>query len=451
MAKDKLLNIAIFQVGWATCIFGGSFWAVVFTLCALVSHGLFFINNKREWAVIGLFSVFGILIDSTLIHFDILKSGATFIPLWLVCLWVLLSMTLCHSLKWLQKYLLLSAVAAALLAPWSYWVGSQFVNIELIPSVMNLLILAAAWALIIPMGLSLAKKLLSTHVDSAKSSKKISSPLLGLLVISSSSLGLFTYSPSSMANVVYPHDAKYGLIDVVGTAYDSQGEIILYKEIHRVQGESKRTVHYVSPKDKIVAKKQVDYTNSLISPAYTQENFWSNEQVRVNWIENELYLSFTNIAKAYDDEIAPSAQTKEKTISIENVVIDAGFDHYIRANWQALVSGKKLDYQFAVASQLTTITMRIQQDLCAKKLDSIDYSDVICFKTEPDSLLLRWLLAPIELSYRLSDQQLLRFRGLGNITDKEGDLLKVDIRYDYSLRSGPSANVDSEIAYGAGK
>ena len=76
--------------------------------------------------------------------------------------------------------------------------------------------------------------------------------------------------------------------------------------------------------------------------------------------------------------------------------------------------------------------MRIQRKPCQSKLASINYDDTLCFKTQPDGLLFRLLLTPIELSYSRHTQQLLRFRGLGNIADKNGNLLKVDIRYNYT-------------------
>ncbi|ODS22770.1 hypothetical protein AB835_12350 [Candidatus Endobugula sertula] len=112
-------------------------------------------------------------------------------------------------------------------------------------------------------------------------------------------------------------------------------------------------------------------------------------------------------------------------------MIDAGFDHYIRAHWQALMAGKQLKYAFAVASRLKTMTMRIKRQPCQSTLLSLN-DETVCFKTQPDGLLLRLLLTPIELSYSHRTQQLLRFRGLGNIADKNGNLLDVDIRYDYT-------------------
>jgi hypothetical protein len=434
-SKKKLLNIALFQAGWFICIFAGSLWAVGATLLALLIHGFFFVKHAREWIVIVLFSALGIAIDSTLINFDILKSTSSLIPLWLICLWVFLSFTLCHSLQWLQDRLALSAVAAAVLGPWSYWAGSQFVDIQLTSLPISFLVLSLVWALVLPLGLFLARKLLSKPISNTKSKKKSLSPLLMLGLISASMVSFLPYSQSANAK---PIDAPAaGTSIVVGTAYDSEGEEILYKEIHTQTNALNRHVQYVSPQGNTIAKKNINYTNSLISPSYTLENYWANEKTYASWEESQLYLRFSHPPKANNessdtDEQAQEPTNKEKNFSIESVVIDAGFDHYIRENWQALMTGEQLKYTFAVASRLTTLDMRIQSKPCESTLSDMNSSDILCLRTQPNGFLFRLLLTPIELSYHRSTQQLLRFRGLGNIADKNGDLLNVDIRYNYT-------------------
>ena len=159
--RKKLLNLTIFQVGWLICIFCGSFWALATTLCALIIHGVFFVTHQNEWKVIAGFSCLGIVVDSGLVYGNILQTDSHLIPLWLACLWVLLSLTLCHSLQWLHYKPLLAAMLAAIIGPCCYWAGSQFVEIEFFPTFTNLVTLSLVWMLIMPSGLILARHLSS--------------------------------------------------------------------------------------------------------------------------------------------------------------------------------------------------------------------------------------------------------------------------------------------------
>lgn len=301
LSKKKLLNITIFQVGWFVCIFSGSLWAICFTLLVLVIHGVFFVKNSREWMVILLFSSLGISIDSTLIYFELLKATSPIIPLWLVCLWVLLSLTLCHGLQWLQNRLLLSAVAAAVIGPWSYWAGSQFVDIQLTTLPTSLPVLALLWALVMPLGLYLARRLCFKPVDGRKSSKNTLVLLLVLALINASGLVFLPFSHLVNAE---PIDQRFmgedtidtGIVEVVGTAYDFKGKRILYKEIHTLINPLNRHVLYISPQSKTIAQKNINYENSLISPTYTQENYWAHEKTHANWGKNQLYLSFSHLS-----------------------------------------------------------------------------------------------------------------------------------------------------------
>ena len=255
-------------------------------------------------------------------------------------------------------------------------------------------------------------------------------------------LNLLFFTPFSKAETHLQNNNSTGDILVIGTAYDTNGKKLLYKEIHRTQKLGYRSVDYISPQGEIIAKKKLNYTDSLISPSYTQENYWSKEKSHSSWKNGKLYLRFETTSAAIStgenylieegNSQNTSYQKKEKVISIENVVIDAGFDHYIRKHWQALIAGETLHYQFAVASQLTTISMRIQRAPCSKILQGINKTDVACFKSQATGLFLRWFLSPIELSYDINSQRLLRFYGLGNVADSTGSLLKVDIHYDYS-------------------
>jgi hypothetical protein len=151
-----LLNVVIFQVGWAVCILGGNKIAVIYTLFALVIHAALFLKGSREAWVIVVFTFVGSGWDTLLMHAGVLSFAvdSLFIPPWLLCLWLLFSCTLNHSLAWLKNKLLISALLGGVLAPLSYLAGIKLgVASFVMPLFTSLGIIAIAWALFIPLGL----------------------------------------------------------------------------------------------------------------------------------------------------------------------------------------------------------------------------------------------------------------------------------------------------------
>jgi hypothetical protein len=433
----KIVNALLFQAGWFGCVLGGNAIAAASLLIILLIHAIFFVNTSREWLVVFTFSLTGILIDSALVYLGILQTSTVFAPLWLMCLWVILSITLCHSLSWLQYRLPLASVISAVAGPFSYWAGTQVVDVSLQPFPEALFILAAIWAALLPAGLFLARKLTSNglirgpenkiSVSKAGSSQIAAIFPVALLIFTLANPLLF----SPKANAI--QSATTDDIQVIGTAYDLMGEKVLYKELHSITQGPGRHVRYVSPDGETLAKKDVDYSRSATGPNFRQENYWANEISQAQWDGNHLILGFglveptnTTTTGGIEDNTI-----KQKTLSVDQVVIDAGFDNFIREHWQTLLAGQLVRYEFAFASNLTTLRMRIQLDSCNDKIKDIDYSQTVCFKTEPDNLVFRLLSPPIELTYQRDTQRLQRYRGRGNITNNQGKTLDVDIRYEY--------------------
>lgn len=154
--RYMLLNMGIFQLGWAVCILAGNIAAVVYTLIALFIHCRFFIKSQIEVFIIFAFAVLGIAWDSILNNFGVLSfSGApALVPVWLACLWLLFACTLNHSLAWLKNKLLLASAMGAIAAPLSYLAGIKLgAATTLTPLMASMLVIALGWMLILPLGL----------------------------------------------------------------------------------------------------------------------------------------------------------------------------------------------------------------------------------------------------------------------------------------------------------
>ncbi len=155
---DKLINLLLFNLGWFYCVLGGNVLALVYTLAAVTLHALFFVRDKREWLLIGAFSFIGICVDSALLFTGVFLSPHMIAPLWLICLWVLLSMTLCHCLSWMQDKLLILGLLSGISAPMTYWFGSRFVDISLNFSLVSGVLFCSFWAILLPLSVYAAKR-----------------------------------------------------------------------------------------------------------------------------------------------------------------------------------------------------------------------------------------------------------------------------------------------------
>ena len=210
--------------------------------------------------------------------------------------------------------------------------------------------------------------------------------------------------------------------EVVGEAYDLESGELLYRETHCVsQDRLERKVLYRDGDDRLIAIKKLDYRSGAMTPSFEQHNLYSSESIEVAMSDRDLTMTVRDATRE-----APLKTASARAGEQAPLVIDAGFDPFIRANWDSLVKGEKLEFQFPVADRTDLVQLRLRSQSC-----SYDSQNQQCFRLELANWLLRMLVAPVELGYDAEARQLSRYRGLSNIGDENGDGQVVDIRYDY--------------------
>lgn len=185
---------------------------------------------------------------------------------------------------------------------------------------------------------------------------------------------------------------------VIGTAVELGTGQFLYTEAHAcTEDESDCVVEYHDPEAQLIARKTIDFSTSLNAP---------------NVVMNDLRL---------DTQLTATPQPQE------DLVVDAGFDHYVRSQWDALAAGKRVKFSFQVLGVDTVLTMRASQQAAASCAPS-----QLCLLVEVNSWLLGLLADPIELTYDRQTRRLLEFRGLSNIKSARGESQQVVISYQYT-------------------
>lgn len=228
-----------------------------------------------------------------------------------------------------------------------------------------------------------------------------------------SGLLLFTLTGSVSAN-------KIG--ETLGLAYDLENGELLYRETHCLSADGKEhDVIYQDADDNLIARKLLDYSSGRTTPSFVQHNFYSRESIEVALDQGTVSMAVVDKDKRGVGEttlVEPSAGSP--------VVIDAGFDGFVREHWDHLVAGNSREFQFPFADRASLVELRIQPLAC-----NYDTQSDQCFRLDMANWLWRILVAPIELGYDAETRKLTRYRGLSNIGDGKGNGLVVDIRYSH--------------------
>lgn len=210
---------------------------------------------------------------------------------------------------------------------------------------------------------------------------------------------------------------------IVGEAYRLDSGELWYREKHYFrQGGLEHEVKYVDADGQPVARKLIDYRSGLTSPGFSQQGSSYSDYYAASWQSPEqLLLQYRE----------PSSDMQQGVVEVRQpLVVDAGFDHFIRQHWEALVAGEKLTFNFAAPSRQQLVKLFVARMDC----DLAD-ANTVCFRATLDNLILRWFVTPIEVVYAADSRLLQRYVGLANIADEQGVNHKVDIRYQYPAAS----------------
>ncbi len=191
----------------------------------------------------------------------------------------------------------------------------------------------------------------------------------------------------------------------VGEARTPEGGLI-YEEHHLVRyaGETplERLVMYRCPDGQAFARKQVDYRDPLYAPTFRMDD------VRFGYAEG--FGDGKDRGEAFFRPGASAAEQRDAVRAGETLVVDAGFDEFVRARWDALQRGESVRLEFLVPSRLAAYRFSV------KKLRSEDlYGERASVFRLALTGVLGWFADAIDVSYRERDQRLMRFEGLTNI------------------------------------
>jgi hypothetical protein len=105
-------------------------------------------------------------------------------------------------------------------------------------------------------------------------------------------------------------------------------------------------------------------------------------------------------------------------------VFDAGFDYFVRENFDRICAGNNLSFYFAVPVELDYFRFRVSRQ---------ETGELCRINLELDNFILRQLVKPIKIWYDTRERRLRKYEGISNINGPDGKSLKVRIVFNYAV------------------
>ena len=197
---------------------------------------------------------------------------------------------------------------------------------------------------------------------------------------------------------------------------------MLYGENHVLHYQdgrlSERVVLYTCPDGTPFARKTSTYANPL-APDFLLEDMTNGvrEGVRAGDRPGSPRSIFFRASQGELEKSAPLPALNE-------LVIDSGFDEFIRRNWDALVASGSLPLQFLVPSRLEAMSFRLQH--LRNGIEEGVPTEVFRLKLQG---IAGWIAPSIDVSYSERDHVLVRYEGMSNLRDNGGENFRVDITF----------------------
>ncbi|OAX88052.1 hypothetical protein A7D16_13225 [Xanthomonas nasturtii] len=207
---------------------------------------------------------------------------------------------------------------------------------------------------------------------------------------------------------------------VDGDAFDGDSGALRYRESHWLLDDGGRLVLYRCVDGRPFARKQVDGGGASPDFSLIDGRDGYREGVRQRDGVREMF------------QLAPGKPERRTTLppSAGARVIDAGFDAYLRKQWDAVASApQKVD--FVLPSLQKQLAFRVE------RVD--DTAGQRRFRIGLDA----WYGAAVpslEVRYSIADKRLLEFRGVGNLRDERGRYPHVRIVFPDTAARAASAD-----------
>jgi hypothetical protein len=220
-----------------------------------------------------------------------------------------------------------------------------------------------------------------------------------------------------------------------GTAVDADDGRVLYRESHFVALEGERVA------ERLVLYRCADgtpFARKRVAPLF--DSPWLPEfdmtDARLGYREG--LAANGESVQVFVQEAGEKSVERETLAEVPpDLVGDAGFDSFVRDNWEKLVAGETLRFNFLVPSRLGYLAFKVRQI----GEERIGDRPVRVFRLALGGLI-GLIVSGIDVAYDAESRILMRFEGLSNIRDIDGEnhVARIDFPADARRdEPGPAA------------
>jgi len=240
----------------------------------------------------------------------------------------------------------------------------------------------------------------------------------------------------SGVQTVYANNTDFGnqpdssTLWATGTAWAPDKSRVLYQEFHYAEDPAldlPTRVQYRTPDGELFAEKSMDYSSILTAPQIRQIDYRNSARIETRPLTDVRPPSIEIGFQPHDSNRFVQAKVPLR----DDLVVDAGFDPFIRANWDRLTAGRAVSAHFLVPARQDTV--RVNLSSTDQRNCSAVQAALSCFVIRPAGLLrvVGFLVDPIYIGYEQDSRRLAMFSGLSNLRDDAGEPQNVLITYEY--------------------
>jgi hypothetical protein len=236
-----------------------------------------------------------------------------------------------------------------------------------------------------------------------------------------------------LASAVAAADAPL-VASFAGEAFGTDGRL-RYVESHAFEATPsgvRQVTIYRDPGGRQIGRMEADYGTYRFAPEYRMVDLRHDTEEIVRRDGSQVHV-----------EVRRGDRVRSKTLQLSGereLIVGPGFNEFIKANWDTLLSGRTLVCDFVVPSRLQAVAFRIRHTPDGQS--SRGYR----FTVSVDNAFLRLLAPELVVEYDRQTRALLAYDGLSNVNDERNKSQTVAIRFPAvdPMRSAASAPSGSQ-------
>lgn len=176
------------------------------------------------------------------------------------------------------------------------------------------------------------------------------------------------------------------------------------------QGEGELlTSTYKGPEGEILYVERVTLSGSRIQKLEVEQK-QLNQTALVEVKDGKIHFTKTTEGKT---------RTSDEKLG-DSFVMSGNFQRFVRDNWAALSSGKKVDFRFGVWDRMETIGFRLQKE----GEEEIQGEKAVVLKLKPSSVLIAALVDPLLFKFSADGSRLMEMTGRVPVKKASGSSFK---------------------------